>query len=229
MSRYDDGSASSAESKIVAVEIMSAELSSDSGSPPNVRCTLEHRPDVAGKTSSVVSTSLCRQSWNPVWREVLNLLVFSPSGAVVDLTLWDDSAGEEPCCLGEAVLSVDDLLSHTPHKPLQIRSIPIHQGLEEDRVVGTVLLRPVLSSSAPSHHSRPRRSTPPFTSATRPAPPSTPRPAAETPRGRVGEAAGAASSTTVNLQGEAMQKVELCLSLFGLTDLVKPSPFSPQR
>jgi len=227
MSRYDDGSASGGESVIVAVELMSAELSSDMGSPPNVRCTLEHRPDVAGKPSSVVSTSLCRQSWNPVWREVLNLLVFSPAGAVVDLTLWDDSAGEEPCCLGEAALRVDDLLSSTT-----IRSIPIHQGLEEDRVVGTVLLRPVISSSAPSHHSRPRRATPPFTSASsaaRPAPPSAPRPAAETPRGVVGVAAGAASSTTVNLQGEAMQKVELCLSRFGLTDLERPISFSPHH
>eukprot|EP00290_Baffinella_frigidus_P003412 CAMPEP_0180175136 /NCGR_PEP_ID=MMETSP0986-20121125/36555_1 /TAXON_ID=697907 /ORGANISM="non described non described, Strain CCMP2293" /LENGTH=128 /DNA_ID=CAMNT_0022127585 /DNA_START=135 /DNA_END=517 /DNA_ORIENTATION=+ len=128
MSRYDDGSASGGDSVIVAVELMSAELSSDGGAPPNVRCTLEHRPDVAGKASSVVSTSLCRQSWNPVWREVLSLLVFSPAGAVVDLTLWDDSAGEEPCCLGEAVLSVDDLLSRSPHTPVHIRSIPVHQG-----------------------------------------------------------------------------------------------------
>jgi len=160
MTSYKSEGASSARffgsSVVVAVEVQSADLSSDGGPPPNVRCTLEHRIDISSRASSVVSTSVCQKSWNPVWKEVVSLLVRSPVGAVVDLALWDEITGEEPSCLGEAVIPVVDLVPSSD-AVMHPRSVAIYQGEEEDRLVGTVLLRPVHSSELLNLHSRPKR------------------------------------------------------------------------
>jgi hypothetical protein len=144
-------------SVVVTVEVQSADLSSDGGPPPNVRCTLEHRIDISARASSVVSTSVCQKSWNPVWKEVVSLLVISPVGAVVDLALWDEITGEEPSCLGEAVIPVVDLVPSSLYAVMHPRSVAIYQGEEEDRLVGTVLLRPVHSSELLNLNSRPKR------------------------------------------------------------------------
>ena len=101
---YGDASFEKEDLGEVAVEIVSAELAQDGGPAPDVRCTIAQRSS-GGISPRVVSTSICRQAWSPVWKEMLRLELDS-STRMFDLVLWDESAqaeGGEPSCLGELV------------------------------------------------------------------------------------------------------------------------------
>ena len=101
--RQTFGDPSALDHPTIAVEIVSAELAQDGGPAPNVRCTISQRSSGAG-SPRIVGTSVCQQSWNPVWKETLRLQVHpgSQSTRVFDLVLWDETDGESSC-LGELV------------------------------------------------------------------------------------------------------------------------------
>ena len=105
--------------RAMAVEIVSAELAQDGGPAPDVRCTIAQRS--GGNVSPrVASTSVCRQSWSPVWKETLRLELEAGDKDTwfFDLVLWDDSgADSEQTCLGEMVcgLHPPGLLSFLRH------------------------------------------------------------------------------------------------------------------
>ena len=94
------------QARVVAVEIVSAELAQDGGPAPDVRCTIALR-NSGDASRRVVGTSVCRGAWGPVWKETLRLDLEpgTRSTRFFDLVLWDESGGEggESSCLGEQV------------------------------------------------------------------------------------------------------------------------------
>ncbi|EKX54777.1 hypothetical protein GUITHDRAFT_131788 [Guillardia theta CCMP2712] len=117
------------------VEIVSAELAPDGGPSPDVRCSLTQR--VGNTTPNIMSTSVIKSTWNPVWKQTLSLE--ADPDHVIELSLWDESSSPS-CCLGEATIPCDELNISNYDSP--VRSIPVLQELEgKNRIVGTVNLR----------------------------------------------------------------------------------------
>ena len=148
----------------IAVEIISAELAQDGGPAPDVRCTLaQHTGD--DERFMAVSTSVCRQTWTPAWKETLHLdLIPGTSsftrGVAFDLVLWDDSVQHETGesqCLGELVIPFED--TQPPVRgSAAVRSLRLLQGSGSDeRQVGTVFIRARRSAADSSPRGVPPR------------------------------------------------------------------------
>lgn len=137
------------QARVVAVEIVSAELAQDGGPAPDVRCTIAPRSS-GGASRRVVGTSVCRGAWGPVWKETLRLDLEpgSRSTRFFDLVLWDESGGGAGNLPVWASRWVSLRLCSFALVRVRVRSRLIHQACAGNPARGPAAARSRASASA---------------------------------------------------------------------------------